>query len=77
VADPCPHCGVDVNDLTAEFEKLWEAAACVANAIRVGAGSMVRDSLAEKELRDALGLKGAELVEIPKRAADRETASHD
>lgn len=48
------------------FTKLIEAAAVVANAIHVGAGAMIIGSLMEAELREALGLKRGELVNITK-----------
>lgn len=46
-------------------EALVEAAASVANAIANGAGDMIRFTLMEKELRDALGLKPHDTVLIP------------
>jgi TctA family transporter len=45
-------------------QKLIEAAAAVANAIHIGAGGMIKGSLMEQELRDALLLKRGELVNI-------------
>ena len=47
-----------------EAERLWWAAACVANAIAAGAGACIKDTLMEKELRDALKLKPGEFVDI-------------
>lgn len=43
-----------------------EAAAVVANAIHAGLGGMIKGTLMEQDLRDALGLKSRELVNIPK-----------
>lgn len=45
--------------------RLIEAAAAVANAIHIGAGGMIKDSMMEQDLRDALVLKRGELVNIP------------
>jgi hypothetical protein len=46
--------------------KLIDAAACVANAIAVGAGGMIQGTLMEADLRRCLCLKPGELVNIPK-----------
>lgn len=55
--------------------QLIEAAAGVANALSVGAGSFIAGSLMEQELRDALRLKTGELVNVPKQVNG--TAPHD
>lgn len=48
------------------YNELKLAACCVANAIECGAGGMIKGTLMEKELRDALGLMPGEFVPIPK-----------
>lgn len=48
------------------LEQLVDAAASVANALHVGLGSCIAGTLMEQCLRDALGLKDGELVNIPK-----------
>lgn len=45
---------------------LIDRAAAVANAIHVGAGAMIKDSMMEQDLRDALCLRYGEFVNIPK-----------
>lgn len=52
-----------------EYDALAEAAACVANAIHSGLGSMIKDTLMEQELRNVLGLKPGEYRNIPKGTA--------
>lgn len=48
------------------LEALVDAAACIANALQAGLGSCIAGTLMEQDLRDALGLKPGELVNIPK-----------
>lgn len=52
------------------LSRLVEAAAGVANAIHIGIGGMIKGTLMEQELRDALGLNDGMLVNIPKPSAD-------
>lgn len=54
---------------------LIEAAASVANAIHVGIGGMIKGTLMEQQLRDALGLDDGVLVNIPKPTAGDSEAS--
>jgi hypothetical protein len=49
-----------------KLRELVEAAACVANAIHGGAGGFIKATLMERELRDALGLKDGQMVNIPR-----------
>lgn len=46
--------------------QLIAAAAGVANAIHAGLGGMIKGTLMEQGLRDALGLRPGDLVNIPK-----------
>lgn len=52
--------------LYADFEELQIAAACVANAIAVGAGGCISGTLMEADLRKALRLAPGVLVDISK-----------
>jgi hypothetical protein len=58
---------IDNRILMAESEsEVIKAAATVANAIHAGLGACIKGTLMEQELRDALGLKAGDMINIPR-----------
>lgn len=52
--------------LRKQESEVIKAAASIANAIHAGLGACIKGTLMEQELRDALGLKAGDMINIPR-----------